>query len=72
MATERFAHKGREFVIEAGPIGDTGECWCAVYPDGDTGHGIALFSDGKVTGFHSEPESFKAGRDYIRDVLLCD
>jgi hypothetical protein len=74
--TEIFVHAGREYRIEAFPIGSTGAWGCAVYPK-DQARGVALFEPdaeyvrGRLVPFATDREAVAGGRAYLLAEFLA-
>ena len=74
--TEAFEHAGREYRIEAFPIGGTGAWGCAVYPKGQA-RGVALFEPdaeytrGRLVPFATEGEAVAGGKAYLLTEFLA-
>jgi hypothetical protein len=73
---EVFVSAGREYTIEAFPIGGTGKWGCAVYPLRKS-RGVALFEPdaeyvhGRLVHFDTDLEAVAGGKDYILTEFLA-
>jgi hypothetical protein len=72
---EVFEYAGREYTIEAFPIGGTWKWGCAVYPRGQA-RGVALFEPdaeyvhGRLVPFDTDREAVAGGKAYILAEFL--
>lgn len=72
---EVFESAGREYTIEAFPIGDTGRWGCAVYPRHQA-RGVALFEPdaeyvhGRLVPFDTDRDAVAGGKAYILAEFL--
>ena len=73
---EVFESAGREYTIEAFPIGGTGKWGCAVYPLHQS-RGVALFEPdaeyvhGRLVHFDTDHEAVAGGKAYILTEFLA-
>jgi hypothetical protein len=72
---EVFESAGREYTIEAIPIGGSGKWGCAVYPRHQA-RGVALFESdaeyvhGRLAHFDTDREAVAGGKAYILAEFL--